>query len=485
MKRQLALLAITVILLFGLLAGSGSRIWSWDAVNPYPPAAVGDLDGDGGEDVLVANATDIWLLSGSSGEPLWHRGIGVVGFAVLDGVVLVVDASGTIHGIQLSSGSDRYGVHLGFRPREFEKLGSGYYLAWSLGNSTTPARAYLAYTGGTPEVIWGFSVSQYSYSDSPFYARPVGDVDGDGRGDVLLLCNVIYQQDMYVRVWIVSSQGGVIVDENLTDRQVFPSPRSVSHEDLDRDSEQEAIVVARDRYGNFWLFLLDTEGITMLPMGSLTSLVLGDYHPDLDGDGVPDIPCFGTGELAVLSGQNGHVIWGREIQNIRLSTVTADLDGDTIGDVLVLTTDTLLAASLADGGTLYQVQAGRPYPPVGDFDDDGVQDVPICDEGEGILRLISGADGSTLWTTSLVLDPPIREVRAVHVFDIPGLSVRNSSHLQLSFYGYGSPSLVEEAAGAVGAVDLDGDGAESDFLLYSPVGIYAVRVVEVWELPSI
>jgi len=482
----LILAVIALVLSLAGIRGGGTRMWEVGIGHPLPPLPVGDLDGDGGSDVVLANSSVLEAVSGRNGNVVWKRAMDVLGLVALGNTVLVLDAEGRLHGVDVRSGSDRYGAHLGFTPRELRPLGGGFHLVWGLGNASAPAGAYLAYTGDGPDIVWSFLVQVYTYSDSPFYAQVVGDVDGDGEDDVVLLCNVIYQEDMYVRFWIVGYGGQLLEDRNISDRQFLPDWRAVAHVDVDGDDLEEVLLAARDRYGAFWLFIIEPGYVRMYPMQGLTSLAFGRGYRDVDGDGWLDIPCFGPSGLALLSGKNGHEIWDTDMGVIRyVIQLDADLDGDGLPDLLVLGQDRSATVSLSDGSPIWEYDEGRPWWPIGDLDGDGLGDIPVLDESGSEVVVVSASSAEPLWSTNLVLDPPIREVGASEIFGIPGLYARNSTHIQLSYYGYENPTLVEGALGVVGPLDLDGDGVDSEFVMYSAETVFSVSISEVVECPSI
>ena len=119
-------------------------MWTVEMAHPLPPLPVGDVDGDGRTDIVLANSSILEAVSGRDGSVIWSRTVDVVGMADLGSTVLVLDAGGKVHGVDVHTGSDRYGVHLGFAPRELMRLEDGFFLAWGLGNASVPAGAYLA-----------------------------------------------------------------------------------------------------------------------------------------------------------------------------------------------------------------------------------------------------------------------------------------------------------------------------------------------------
>lgn len=272
----------------------------------------------------------------------------------------------------------------------------------------------------------------------------LGDVDGDGRGDLAVGAP---------HADVGAPNGGVLrVLSGATGRVLATAAGDDSNDRLGA-----ALAAAGDHDGDG---LMDV--LVGAPMGSPASgevrvvrgvdgATLRTYAGsaagerfgaalaglgDLDGDGIPDLAVgapeadaagSSSGRVVLLSGRSGALLrehvgaaWDRFGTSI---ASPGDLDGDGRADLLVgapfsdgggFNAGSVLAFSGADGSLLFDVHGAGPgdrlgerVAAAGDVDGDGIPDLVAVAPGEdgvavdsGVVRVLSGLDGRLLLTVS-------------------------------------------------------------------------------------
>lgn len=236
----------------------------------------------------------------------------------------------------------------------------------------------------------------------------VGDVNGDGAGDVA----VGYAAGgVHATLQVRDGATGDVLWSATPDDGGFRTLRALSARDgllaagacspharvECRAAADGALVWARD----------------LVPAGASpdANVLAVEWTDDLDGDDVPDLLVSGgrfVDALVALSGADGSRLWTHAAgDGVAGSARCSDLDGDGRDDVLAVGggPDAAFVRALAasDGAVLWS--AGLPGPGtcllvLGDVDGDGASDAAVgCfAEPASTLRGVSGADGSPLWT---------------------------------------------------------------------------------------
>jgi len=235
---------------------------------------------------------------------------------------------------------------------------------------------------------------------------------------------------------------------------------------------------------------------------------------DLDADGVADLlisesdsNCVGTdsGRVAAFSGSTGLELYsvcaysGWDRFSIGGLVVMGDLDGDNVQDWMGNAPDYpggsggyFRCISGQNGATLWDywnpLGGGDLYCPEGiaDVNGDGFRDVIGVDNTSGILRMISGVDGTLVWATS-VPSAVVQSTIDVDGDSIDDLAVISASNVELvsgvdgSLLGaFSYTSSSGAAAGIKGhdcALDWNGDGRK-DLI----IGDKANGQVHIWSL---
>lgn len=323
----------------------------------------GDLDGDGFDDV-VFGAPD----QGTGGHVRVHSG--KTGATLID---LVGDASPTI-GVNFL-GYEVVGLG------DVNADGTPDFGASRLTFLTPDAEAAFVYSGATGAAI--FANFDTSGAAAPNIAR-AGDVNGDGRADVL----VAYTRSPALdscdsRVFLLSGDGGGVLRDFADPKTCSEGTGLLGGADLDGDSVPDVIVGST--YGTWsgsyytgsaiaysgatGAVLFAREGVSMDGNFGASMAIAGDVN----GDGVVDLACGepdlptehgnAAGVVHVFSGGAGaflDVVLGGPATDSRFGTslcAPGDIDGDGLDDLAIVTpsdaqstgaTGTLSIFSLAD-----------------------------------------------------------------------------------------------------------------------------------------
>ena len=332
-------------------------------------SSVPDADGDGHDDILIGEADDniqgarrAYLYSGATGALLHTFDAPDPGLHFGYPATSVPDVDGDGRGDVLIGAADHLGGDIEF------------------------GRAYL-FSGATGDLLRRFEPPDLSLNNDSFgyTAAGISDIDGDGRGDVLVGTSFVEFQPKYV--YLFSGATGTLL-HTLTD------PGG----------------------GNSLFSFFGLDGV-----------------PDVDGDGLDDllIPDYTADEAAgaayIFSSADGtllHTLVSPSPQNYSIFGGTAaglpDLDGDGRGDVFVgaLAEDGELQEegrayiySGASGTLLHTLSSptpevmgwfGRSGTALPDIDGDAVPDLAIGawyeNERKGRVHLFSGASGAFLRT---------------------------------------------------------------------------------------
>ena len=409
----------------------GHNLWNESAsgtdMTTISAYAAGDLDGDGWDDVLLEKS-----ISESKRE--WYKAItgdGVsVGYGVITGVARInesdtgvsvetattgaVIAKRGYDGSQLwQESTNETGISSlsGHLVGDLDGDGHNDVLVQTITKEFDPATftairniTLIAKRGNNGTHLWEESVTGSGWTNLLF-GNSAGDLDGDGKDDVLV--------------------------QKVTDE--FDPATNMS-------ATIVSVIAKRGEDGmQFW-----NESVHGT---DLTSLLGCPLREDLDGDGKIDVT-VGMGEYNETTksrkrteiakrGYDGKQLWEESINGSGSTSISAlpagDLDGDGFKDRLVMkyeydkatdtTKGTVIAKRGYDGSPLWQETVNRtggaerferfligPFisvVPTGDLDGDGLSDVLVhtieydADTGTTARTVIAkkGDDGTHLWTT--------------------------------------------------------------------------------------
>ena len=388
----------------------GRTAWALNITGTFSAApAVGDLDGDGRSDIVIASRTGAlyayepvvywngttfaWRGNNTSEEQLWNTTAATVGSVtsssvVLDGLgstatrVLVASSNG-VFCLNGGNGTELWNRSLSGVPSATPavyRIGTQRnVVAAALNTTPSPDELHLYTMRGTngaviKHLVLPVSVSLGTFVPSllavPFLPSPVAaDLDGQADGDELVVVQPYFENTARVHVYSDGDLDGASETLNFSlggstglDHVAHASPAVA---DMDRDGGLDLVVVGWRTY--------------QLPLGGNTYT-----------------------NVTVLDGATGAVIWSRDIDETGpildlewgvASPALCDLTGDRRPEVLVAQYNGRLTALQGSNGTrLWDVQT-RSYPSalltssaaVGDLDRDGYADIVLNGQAFSVM----------------------------------------------------------------------------------------------------
>ncbi len=251
-----------------------------------------------------------------------------------------------------------------------------------------------------PSILWRYDTRDASYGQSA-----AGDIDGDGRLEVVFGC---YRNDSSVHA--LNAEDGSLLWKVNTARQGRDGCNDVAPAlfDVNRDGRPEVLLPASCTPTTFCF-----DGRNGVPLWSAPTR--GSDSPptiaDIDGDGVVEMLHgeFG-GWVRCLNVENGALEWELEVDRhswIQTAPTLLDCDGNGALDFVVATwnsvegdTNTVRAYRCSDRALLWSVPlADVVYhgSAVADFDGDGLPELALGDYS-GVLYVLNAEDGSIAWS---------------------------------------------------------------------------------------
>ena len=314
-----------------------------------------DANGDGYADVIGTQAEPygVKVVHGWSGATIWQSGSDQYGYPPTSAAV-----------------SNTRVFAVGFRYLQVFNLFTGsiiYTHSKGSGRDPSPAIADID-DDGCPEIYAAFSGTlvsingcSSSYSTfwvqafSPgFHAPALGDVDGDGRFEVLY-------PTRSGTIYVLNAATGSLHSYFIPGTPP-PSSRpdyTVPLDDLDGDGRDEVVVVTSTAIKVYdYNFTWSLRWAVSFPGGSIPAL------GDKDGDGLPDVWAIRGGDVYVYKGTDGSFLGRSSVSDLAFyyPPSLADLTGDGVPDVLAIRWPNRVR--VIDGATLSSVglYGATPYP---------------------------------------------------------------------------------------------------------------------------
>ncbi|MCB9779809.1 MAG: VCBS repeat-containing protein [Alphaproteobacteria bacterium] len=290
----------------------------------------------------------------------------------------------------------------------------------------------------------------------------IGDIDGDGRGDVLAMAT----SDGATTAPMAVTPDGELLFLGPS-RDDWLGWGSAALADMDGDGQTEVI-------GGGTIFKGTTGGYEESSGLGTGGIIAQPVVADLDGDGTPEL-IIGNSATTI----DGELVYDRSEDLTDFGTVAvADFDGDGQGEVV--TNDYFTGAVVmldGDGSTIWEdadtwTKGGGGPPVVADFDGDGEPEFAIYGFAEVIVR---DGDGSELWSTAVSDAYYGSNGLSAFDFDFDGdddLIVGDNENLRILDGEDGAEMLVAEQHGGLTlngypvVADIDDDGA-SEMLIGS------------------
>ncbi len=457
---------------------------------------IADLNGDGAQDVVVAQDDDINLSSGA----LWLRNLGT-GFAASAPIGSAVPRAMSVRALDVDQDGD-LDVIVGTLTEAaiYRSLGQGNFASFpiqvDLDGATSKIDVVDVDGNGSLDIVgssatgfpahWAPNVGTLSYGAAiqvgPFQAAGAWtDLDGDGDPDW------VYGARLSTGLsWLANDGSGGFGAIMTLEQLLLDLPSDVLFADLDADGDPDLIAAAEANGAIVWFE--NTGGTLALPepvgvLAGVRRLSVGDV--DLDGD------------LDVLAGGD-HAAWfeqtatGFTVPPVPLGLaqdiVLADLNGDGLGDLLYRNTANIAwrpatAAGAFTNQVVISTDAGSSTSDILARDLDGDGDLDVLAAGNSVQRLIRIENlGANLFAPPESFSVPFSStpVQRVGAEDLNSdgrvdLLIGASSFFWLKSLpggGYATAQFIgsssSSSGGGFAASDIDGDG-DLDFAYASSI----------------
>lgn len=386
-------------------------VWSVPALL-YPRGVVAaDLDGDGRDDLAVADefGDAVGVVLGSAGLALAFRGP----FPACDGT-LDVDA-GDLNGdgridLVTACSAGRNAVLLGNGAGAFAAAqlldGPRQATSVALADLDADGRLDLASSGWNLWLRRGDGNGGFGPARGYGVSLPlaVGHVDADGRLDLLAGGSLLFGD----------GTGGMAAQAAFP---AGPQPRFAAAADFDGDGHQDVAVA--NQSGAVHLLRGDGQGGFAAPLGQLHGTgPTGMVPADFDRDGDPDLAVAyaGTQDVVVLR-NDGHGVFASRSYPVGgnpIAIAAGDFGGDGVDDLLVAneTQGSLVVLHGLGDGTFTvggTTSLGTAYPAlaVGHLNPDTRLDVATVRDAKGFVSVLHGT-GLETFATATALPVPLR-----------------------------------------------------------------------------
>ena len=320
----------------------------------------------------------------------------------------------------------------------------------------------------------------------PVFPLAVGDVDGDGRNDVVLAVN---GNNLPRALSVQRNLGSRRFAATRIEQAATDTPLGIQLADLDRDGDLDLLERGRGSHGSYVRVSMNTGGGSFVERGAIAGAGGATAVGDVDGDGSLDLissEFFATLHRNDGSGGFGPAItlpssgWTAESRAIGLG----DLDGDGDLDIVSPQGSPNLDVLLNDGTGTFSLAPSSALPwsasPWGlalvDVDRDGDLDVFLFQIPDNQPRLFLN-NGQAQFTEGTATHLPAWSANAAQILDLVVLDLDADGDQDLLILQIGEQRLYQNNGagryadvtqqlwervsafnGAGAATDLDGDG---------------------------
>ena len=349
----------------GILAfdGRGQKVWSYRTPSHISAscAAVGDIDGDGGNEVVTADSDRNLVCLGSDGKLKWNSRLR--GQALQWNAPVIIDLDNDGHS-EVIIGDDR---------------------------------GFISCFDGMGKLKWEFQGDRGGVG--PISA---GDVDGDGFPEIIFGTEA-------GRVYCVSSGGRWLWEMEPDEDSPFGRSAPVVA-DINGDDRMEVLIAKSNYSPRQQLYALDAATGTRLwefetKLHVYTALVVGD----INADGQTEIICGDKASVVYCLDGSGKEVWKTPLvgAGIFSGPVLADVNGDGLSEIITgVRSGSGQAASLyvldSEGRILEQYpvegQGIQGSPAVFDIDGDGKLEILFASSGPAkLICLETNGTSEALW----------------------------------------------------------------------------------------
>jgi len=400
--------------LYVLNGRTGSTVWSRDADLGYGSApALGDVDGDGYPDVVVAKEYEHSLFAAGSYS------------------VVMYNRNGEIQWESERFTGDDFDYTAAPILSDMDHDG---HVEVIVGRVILNSDGTTRGVGVAGRGSFGGAISEGSLS-------AVADLDLDGIEEVIV-GNAMYSPDG-APLWLDFSQpDGMISVANLDD-----------------DEQGEFIAVS-----NNTVRAMDTSGAVLwgpvtMPSANITSpAAIGD----IDADGEPEIVVAGGSELWVLE-RDGTIKWTAEVTDESGATGASifDFEGDGIAEVVYIDEQEMVVYDGETGAVkFYSTEHASAtmydYPAVADIDGDNQAEIIVCHDGfDSAISAYGDMEGTwaparPIWNQHAYSITNVNDDLSIPVDATPNFTLYNNWHAGVALVG--ADALVDDLNGIINNV---------------------------------
>ena len=271
------------------------------------------------------------------------------------------------------------------------------------GNTGTYCRRVLCIDGGSGLIKWTFipdtPTDIYSFYE---IAPAIADIDGDGNIEVLVGSNNINGHNEASLFCLTGATGVLKWKFSTTEISYSHFATSPTIADVDDDGVLEVVFESATDF----VYCLNANGsqqwVRDLGANGHISWNFVPAVADVDADGHTEVVAVSNYEntlnisLAVLSGNNGNVEWSLEVPPA--CPVIANVDGDAELEILLSATDSTYCRRGSNGAVQWSFgHGGWSAPAVKDIDADGILEVVFKDFSTDTLYCLKGNNGNIKW----------------------------------------------------------------------------------------